>query len=238
MDALSALPICVYVVDDDRDTTECLRLLLEIWGHQVHVANGGAEAIARAPQLNPHLMLVDLGMPQVDGLQVARRVRENPALAHTMLVAITGYGDPAHLEQAREAGFDECVIKPLPADDLQALLGRVRERIVQVRERCAASGESAGKNLEPAAGDRPAIETSPPVASDRVDVRIRKSGISELFYFADQASAQELRGWLRQRGCRVGPVFEPSAGQIAFFNYSRHQARRLLHESPQFRIID
>lgn len=223
MDALSALPICVYVVDDDRDTTECLRLLLEMGGHQVHVANGGAEAIEQAPRISPHLMLVDLGMPQVDGLQVVQRLRQNSTLAHTTFVAVTGYGDPPHIEQALKAGFDECAIKPLAGDDLQALLDRVRERVIQVKERCLQAREGADRNQERA---------------ERVDVRIRKSGISEIFYFADRASAQELRGWLRQRGCRVGPVFEPDAGQIAFFNYSRHQARRLLRESPQFRIVD
>lgn len=238
MDALSALPICVYVVDDDRDTTDCLRLLLGIWGHQVHVANDGAEAIEQAPRINPDLMLVDLGMPGVDGLQVAHRVRQNPALAHTSLVAVTGYGDAAHIEHALEAGFDECVIKPLPADDLQALLNRVRARIVQVKERGVQVRKTATKRQESTA--RACVERDAPslAPTERVDVRVRKSGISDIFYFADQASAQELRGWLRQRGCRVGPVFEPTTGQVAFYNYSRHQARRLLRESPQFRIVD
>jgi hypothetical protein len=69
-----------------------------------------------------------------------------------------------------------------------------------------------------------------------VPVRIQKSGISDILVLQDREVANGLRQWLRDRGCRVGPVFEPSAGQLAFFVYSRRQARVLLAAHPKFRI--
>ena len=140
-------PLRVFVVDDDQDTTESMRLLLKHWGHEVHVANDGFFAVEQAPNVKPDLMLVDLAMPKFDGLAVARRLRSEPALAEMPLVALTGYADPPHRQQALDAGFDECLIKPLPADDLLGLLDRVRTRI-------AASAELAKRTLEIAAKSR------------------------------------------------------------------------------------
>jgi len=146
-------PLRVFVVDDDQDTTESMRLLLKHWGHEVHVANDGFFAVEQAPNVKPDLMLVDLAMPKFDGLAVARRLRSDPALAEMPLVALTGYADPPHRQQALDAGFDECLIKPLPADDLLGLLDRVRSRI-------AASLERATRTLEIAAQSRQQIQRS------------------------------------------------------------------------------
>ncbi|HEV7223279.1 MAG TPA: response regulator [Pirellulales bacterium] len=140
-------PLRVFVVDDDQDTTESMRLLLKHWGHEVHVANDGFFAVEQAPHVKPDLMLVDLAMPKFDGLAVARRLRSEPALAEMPLVALTGYADLPHRQQALEAGFDECLVKPLPADDLLGLLDRVRTRI-------AASADLARRTLEIAAQSR------------------------------------------------------------------------------------
>lgn len=237
MEALSALPMNVYVVDDDRDTTECTRLLLEIWGHKVFVANCGADAIEQAPQIKPDLMLVDLGMPRVDGLQVARKVRQYSTLAHTSLVALTGYADQPHIDQALAAGFDECLVKPLPIDEMQALLERVRLRVGQARERTAQAREAAAQTRQTNDRTRSSLGVTHAADADGVvDVRVRKSGISELFCFADRTKAEELRAWLHERGCRLGPIFEPAAGEVAFFNYSRQLARRLLRENRRFRL--
>jgi CheY-like chemotaxis protein len=111
----------VFVVDDDCATTECMSLLLKHWGHDVHVANHGSVAIEEAPRFKPDVMLVDLAMPVVDGLTVARRIREMPELVTTSLVALTGWSDTSHRQQALEAGFEECLTKPLPVDDQSTL---------------------------------------------------------------------------------------------------------------------
>lgn len=128
-------PLRVFVVDDDRDTTECMQLLLRHWGHEVHVANEARLAVEQARFVEPDLMLVDLHMPVLDGLAVARHIRDLPDLAQTTLVAVTGFADARHKEQALDAGFDEYLIKPLPAEVLKALLNRVGSRVTATRGR-------------------------------------------------------------------------------------------------------
>lgn len=118
----------VFVVDDDVDTTECLRLLLKVHGHEVAGANSGSTALEVAPGYKPDVMLVDLGTPEIDGLTLARRLRRLPDLLGMSLVAMTGYGDAPHREQALQAGFDECVTKPLPIKELLRLLARFGAR--------------------------------------------------------------------------------------------------------------
>lgn len=236
-----AAPLRVFVVDDDADTTECVGLLLKHYGHEVRVANRGEAAIEQAPAFRPDVMLVDLAMPRTDGLTVARQLRLRSELANMSLVAVTGYGDPAHRQQAIDAGFDECLLKPVPLDQLLALLSRVRERIEASRQRAtqAAEAAAAARRLAKssrqglAAADRP-IEDALPAAV----LHIRKSGISEVISLDNENVAVQLRQWLRERGCRVGPVFYQSPGKCAFFAYSRRQMRALLAAHPQFQIID
>jgi CheY-like chemotaxis protein len=237
-------PMRVFVVDDDRDTTECMRLLIKQWGHEVHVANQAVTAIEQAPFVKPHVMLVDLAMPIVDGLTVARKVREVPDLASMSLVALTGYADPQHRQQALDAGFDEFLIKPLPIDQLQALLDRVRARVAKSQARTALSVEAAAasqdlksKSLQTL--DEPSETTlrdTLALGDTSVMIRVQKSGISDIVILDDRGVADRLRSWLRDRGCRVGPVFEPAAGQVAFYVYSRRQARSLLAAHPKLQI--
>ena len=237
-------PMRVFVVDDDHDTTECMRLLIKQWGHEVHVANQANVALEQAPFVKPHVMLVDLSMPVIDGLTVARRVREVPDLASMSLVALTGYADPQHREQALAAGFDEFLVKPLPVDELQALLNRVRARIAASRDRAAQSIEAAAiirdrkakSKREVEEAIQPVLLDSVVLGDEPVLIRVQKSGISDIVVLEDRALADRLRSWLRERGCRVGPVFEPAAGQVAFFTYSRRQARSLLAAHPKLRI--
>lgn len=243
--AMTALaPMRVFVVDDDRDTTECMRLLIKQWGHEVHVANEANLAIEQAHFVKPHLMLVDLGMPVVDGLTVARRVREVPDLASVSLVALTGYADPQRRQEALEAGFDEYLTKPLPVDELQALLNRVRARVDATRGLASRAVEAVAlaKDRKERSLQR-FSEPGQPITGEVIDlgpnpilIRLQKSGISDIVIVEDHDLAIRLRQWLRDHGCRVGPVFEPAAGQVAFFVYSRRQARRLLAAHPKLRI--
>jgi CheY-like chemotaxis protein len=236
-------PMRVFVVDDDCGTTECLRLLMRHWGHEVDVANQGSAAIEQAPRFKPDLMLVDLSMPVVDGFTVARRIREIPDLGATSLVALTGWSDVSHQQQALEAGFDECLLKPPPLDDLSRLLSRVASRIAQTRRLASAAVEAAatarGQNRRSREGLQqpvPLIRTIRSADEVPVSIRVQTSGISDLFVLADRELADKLRRWLLERGCRVGPVFEPSPGEVAFYTYSRRQARALLAAQPRFSI--
>src|SRR4029453_12205204 len=97
--------------------------LLQLWGHTVHVAADGHEGVRLATSVKPRIALVDIGLPGLDGYEVARSVRTE--LGDTVhLIALTGYGQPEDRERARAAGFDDHVTKPLDLAALERLLGK------------------------------------------------------------------------------------------------------------------
>ena len=112
----------VLVVEDDDDTRAVLCFMLETEGATVETAASGLSALEAATRLRPQLVLCDIGLPDIDGLEVARRLRRDPALAGTRLIALTGYGQPEDVRRATEAGFDAHVIKPINLDQLMTLL--------------------------------------------------------------------------------------------------------------------
>ena len=114
----------ILVVDDNRDSAESLAMLLKLLGHDARTAHDGRQALAVAGAYQPHIILLDIGLPGMDGYEVAREMRAMPALAKTVLVALTGYGAEDHRRQARDAGFNAHLVKPVKFDDLQALLAR------------------------------------------------------------------------------------------------------------------
>jgi CheY-like chemotaxis protein len=118
-------PRCVLIVEDDDDSREMLGELVSSFGHRVIPAANAAEALAQTRDQKPDLALIDIGLPEVDGCELARLLRlvidETPGL-HTRLVALTGYSDGAMRESAGAAGFDAYVVKPIMPDALQALL--------------------------------------------------------------------------------------------------------------------
>ncbi|HEX5746489.1 MAG TPA: response regulator [Archangium sp.] len=111
----------VLLVEDNEDTREVLRELLEMWGHRVEVAEDGFKGVQLFPSLKPHVALVDLGLPGMDGFQVARRIRESEGGRDVFLVALTGYSGE-HRTQAVEAGFNLHMVKPVKPDELERLL--------------------------------------------------------------------------------------------------------------------
>jgi two-component system CheB/CheR fusion protein len=115
----------VLVVADHRDAAESLEMLLSSRGHRVVVCYDGPSALAAATAAAPDLMLVDIGMPGMDGYEVARRVRRDPALRGVRLVALTGYGGEEDRQRARAAGFDNHLVKPVDAASLDALIGEI-----------------------------------------------------------------------------------------------------------------
>lgn len=125
----------VLVVDDYRDATDSLDLLLHQWGHNVYLAYDGRQALESATKNKPDVVLLDLALPGMDGYAVAREIRRNPELTGMQLVATTGYTTELHRRRAEEAGFNEFLIKPVPPLHLQALLERLRNRIQAATDR-------------------------------------------------------------------------------------------------------
>jgi PAS domain S-box-containing protein len=113
----------VLVVDDNADAAEGVALVLQFLGVQTHVVNDGAAALAALDGFRPHLVLLDLGMPGLDGYDVARWMRQRESHAGTRIVALTGWGDGAERARTLEAGFDAHLVKPVDIAALQALLG-------------------------------------------------------------------------------------------------------------------
>ena len=107
-----AAPRRILLVEDNHDNREMVATLLRAAGHEVRSAADGEQGIASAVRQPPQVAMVDLGLPGTDGLEVARRLRALPALRHTVLVALTGYGDAATRRRAMDAGFDVFLQKP------------------------------------------------------------------------------------------------------------------------------
>jgi signal transduction histidine kinase len=112
----------VLVVEDNVDTRQVLKFMLEIEGAQVEAVETGAEAVARAETFRPEIVLCDIGLPDIDGLEVARRMRARAWFGETRLIALTGYGQPEDIRYALEAGFEAHLTKPINLDQLLALL--------------------------------------------------------------------------------------------------------------------
>src|SRR6266436_3797422 len=110
----------VLVVEDNDDARETLRNLLHLFGHEVYEARDGDTGVEEARRLAPDVALIDIGLPGIDGYEVARRIRADVPRAR--LVAVTGYGQPDDLERARAAGFDAHLVKPLDPRQLQEVL--------------------------------------------------------------------------------------------------------------------
>jgi PAS domain S-box-containing protein len=109
------------VVDDNADSLESLAALLGVWGHQVRTAADGHAALAAAAEYAPDVILLDIGLPGLDGYVVAERLRDSAAV----LVALTGYGQPEDAERARRAGFSHHLVKPVDPGQLRRLLSTI-----------------------------------------------------------------------------------------------------------------
>jgi len=112
----------ILVVDDNRDAAHALKLLLETDGHEVQVAADGAAGLAMARQYQPDVALLDIGLPHMDGYELARRMREEPGLGGSLLVAVTGYGQMHDRARASASGFNHHLVKPVEFSALQRLL--------------------------------------------------------------------------------------------------------------------
>jgi len=118
-------PLRVLVVDDNPDAAESLRLLIRRKGSAVEVAHDGPDALRIAAEFRPRVVLLDLGLPAMDGCQVAREMRRSPWGKDAVLIAFTGSGEDDAIERCREAGFDRHLLKPVDPPLLLGILAAI-----------------------------------------------------------------------------------------------------------------
>jgi len=111
----------VLVVDDNRDAADLLTMLIASDGYQTRTEYGGEAAVAIADEFRPRVVFCDIGMPEVNGHQVAARLRANPIHATAVLVAVTGWGTEEDKRQSQKAGFDFHLTKPVRSEALNAV---------------------------------------------------------------------------------------------------------------------
>jgi PAS domain S-box-containing protein len=115
----------VLVVDDNRDGAESLAEMLRLLGHQAHVAHDGLEAVEAAERLRPDLVLMDVGMPRLNGLDATRQIRDYPWGRGMTIIALTGWGQEGDRERSRAAGCDGHLVKPVSLSELERLLAEL-----------------------------------------------------------------------------------------------------------------
>ncbi|HDR8896299.1 TPA: response regulator, partial [Burkholderia territorii] len=126
-------PLRIVIVDDNRDSADTLGVLLQVKGHAPRVAYNAADALAIARDVVPHLMLIDLSMPDVDGFTLLHELRAIEVLAGTTCVALSGHASPADLARTASEGFDDHLVKPVEMAVLDALLQRVARQVQDTR---------------------------------------------------------------------------------------------------------
>jgi two-component system sensor histidine kinase/response regulator len=138
-DAFASVPsskrsLRVLVADDNRDVADSISRLVRMWGHEAQCAYDGAAAWEMISHTRPDIMLLDIAMPQMDGVRLAREIRRQTHLNDTHLIAITGFVDEAHRSLCAAAGFDNFLVKPVEIAILQELLRLHQRRLVSPPE--------------------------------------------------------------------------------------------------------
>jgi two-component system CheB/CheR fusion protein len=112
----------ILIVEDNKDVAQSLNILLSIMGHHTVVAHTGPEALEAAERLPPDIIFLDIGLPGMDGYEVARQLRAKPQTSHTNLIAVTGWGSEADRLRAKEAGFNRHITKPMEPEEVERLV--------------------------------------------------------------------------------------------------------------------
>lgn len=115
----------ILVVDDNQDTSSTLAMLLKMMGNNVRTAHDGDEAVRAAGEFHPHVVLLDIGLPKMNGYEAARAIREEPWGKNMILIAVTGWGQYEDKQKSAEAGFDQHMVKPVDPQALMKLLARL-----------------------------------------------------------------------------------------------------------------
>ena len=112
----------ILVADDNSDAASSLGMLLEMMGHEVCIVHDGVEAVEKASTFGPDIILLDLGMPQLNGYEACSRIRAQPSNKGTLIVALTGWTQDDKIKRSQQAGFDFHLIKPVELPALEKLL--------------------------------------------------------------------------------------------------------------------
>jgi signal transduction histidine kinase len=126
--SLERKPRRVLIVEDNADSRAMLHAMLELWGHEVYEAPDGESGLERAGAVRPEIALIDVGLPGLDGYELARQIRASVGGTYIFLVAVTGYGQPDDVRRAKTAGFDTHLVKPVDVKALAAILGEAGRR--------------------------------------------------------------------------------------------------------------
>jgi CheY-like chemotaxis protein len=116
----------ILVVDDNPDTVMTFSMLLRASGHDVRTAGDGAAVLSEVLDYQPDVVLLDIGLPGLNGYGVAKQIRLEPTLQNVVLIALTGYGQDSDREAARQAGFNHHMVKPADFDKLEQILASIR----------------------------------------------------------------------------------------------------------------
>jgi len=132
----------VLLADDHRDIREVLSRLLQLLGYEVAVATNGMEAVAMALAEHPDIILMDILMPKMDGLQAVSQIRGNPAIRQIPVLAVTGWATPGSRKELLASGFNDCITKPFTYTALQSAIGKLLEAENQKSKTSEFTGES------------------------------------------------------------------------------------------------
>jgi CheY-like chemotaxis protein len=122
--------MCVLVVDDNQDSADSLGMLVRLWGYEPVIAYSGQSALELAGIYRPHVVLLNLGLPAQNGLDVARQLRQRPELQATALIAVSGYSNEDIRRRAAECGIESFLVKPVEPATLQALLAEIAGQVL------------------------------------------------------------------------------------------------------------
>lgn len=115
-------PLNILIVDDNEASAKTLGWMMELLEHRVKLEHDGAAAIARAKTFHPDVVLLDIGLPGMNGYEVCSAMRREPSLQETMFVAQTGWNQSEHRQRSREAGFHHHLVKPVDMDELRKII--------------------------------------------------------------------------------------------------------------------
>jgi CheY-like chemotaxis protein len=115
----------VLVVDDNEDTAELLKVILGMAGHEARIAYDGEAALEQVRTFAPHAAILDIGLPRMNGYDLARKLREVPGLQQLHLIATTGFSDDEDKRRAERAGFDRFLVKPVDAEEIGLMLSEL-----------------------------------------------------------------------------------------------------------------
>lgn len=123
--------VCILVVDDNVDAATSLASLIELYGHEVMIEHDSLQALVRIDEKRPMICVLDIGLPKMNGYELAQHIRANPLMANATLIAVTGYGQESDIRQAFQSGFDHHMVKPVDCDALMSVINDAAHKLLK-----------------------------------------------------------------------------------------------------------